>query len=105
MAYGKDRGFYAEQGPDHPVNKSRPELLDDATYWFEAFPALTFSRPAGMGGPLPIPITEIEAFCRVTDVPEPDRLPQSARIARTGSPGYPCVARPSSSGGPSASRW
>lgn len=73
MAYGRDLKYYESLGPDHPVLLKRPEIRDDAAYWYETFHQLTTSRPASMGGALPIPITEIEAYCRMAQVPEPDR--------------------------------
>ena len=58
-------------GPDHPVMRKRPELLEAADYWYGTFHELTYSRPSGMGGIEAPPITEIEAYCRIASIRNP----------------------------------
>ncbi len=54
------------------VMASRPELSQWAFPYWETFSILSGSRQWTMGGPAPIPLTEIEAYCRLTGVDEMD---------------------------------
>jgi hypothetical protein len=55
-------------GPDHKVNQSKPEISEESIGWYQAFQHLTYTRPAGMDGALPILLTEIEAYCRIMEI-------------------------------------
>lgn len=48
--------------------QSKPELTEESIEWYQAFQHLTYTRPAGMDGALPISLTEIEAYCRIMEI-------------------------------------
>lgn len=60
-------------GPEHKVNQSKERVLDEAQEWSEAFYYLTASRPMGMDGPIPIPVSEVDAYCRLIGTPQLER--------------------------------
>lgn len=43
--------------------KERPELDPSLIFFYEAFHDLSTSRPVSQAGPLPIPISEVLAYC------------------------------------------
>jgi len=67
--------------------RSKPEMIEDALGWYDAFQQLTHSRPSGFSGALPIPLTELEAYCRIMDLPIEDR-PDFVRVLRRVDLGY-----------------
>jgi len=67
--------------------QSKPEVLDEAVAWYEAFYYLSSSRPMGFDGALPIPLTEMDAYCRLTDVAPMDR-PAFLRVIRQLDKGF-----------------
>lgn len=54
--------------------KNRPEVEDTAMRYYEAFQFLTHGRPIGFGGPLPIPLVEMDAYIRLYEVPQYERV-------------------------------
>lgn len=46
----------------------RPELFPDIQWIWEAFQVLGRSRPYGYGGPLPIPTSEVLAYCQLRGI-------------------------------------
>ena len=90
MAYAKtpeDLAFYESLGPDSKPMRSKPEISEEAMMWHEAFAQLSASRPAGFSGALPIPITEVDAYCRITGV-APREQPAFLRMIRRLDAGY-----------------
>lgn len=50
-------------------------MLDDAdVFYYEAFQILTHSRQIGMGGALPIPLSEVEVLMRLYQIPTAERI-------------------------------
>jgi hypothetical protein len=45
--------------------QSRPKLDQRQVYYYNAYQQMSRSRSAGMGGALPIPVTEILAYCEL----------------------------------------
>jgi len=74
-------------GSDTAVMRSRPDILEAALPWYEAFETLSQSRPIGWAGPLPITIAEVDAFCRLASVPPDDRV-QFLRVIRRLDTGF-----------------
>lgn len=62
--------------------KNRPELNNWVMPCWNAFQLLTASRPLGMGGVGPIPLTEIEAYCRMYQVDDLDEREQLVTMIR-----------------------
>lgn len=56
-------------------------MSHDAEPYYQAWQTLSISRPVGMGGPLPIPLSEVETYCRMAAVPLYERL-AFARVMR-----------------------
>jgi len=83
----KDLAFYEGLGPEHIVNREKPEVEDEAEYWYSAFQELSCSRAVSMAGALPIPLSEIDAYCRFTCVPHVERA-SFLRIIRQVDLGY-----------------
>jgi hypothetical protein len=50
--------------------EERPVLYRDLRQDYEAFHILSSSRPVGMGGASPIPISEIESYMRIFEITE-----------------------------------
>ena len=48
----------------------------------EAFNLLTGLRGLGLGGPLPIPLSEIESYCRLFAVTEPQEAAELAELVQ-----------------------
>ena len=65
MEYREKTGGMAD------IMVNRPELSQWSLPWWEAFSLLSGSRPWTMGGPAPIPLTEIEAYCRLKGIADP----------------------------------
>jgi hypothetical protein len=57
LARGEDPEMY-------PILVSRPELYPDLYWVWEAFMMLSSTRQQGMGGPQPISLTELLAYCQ-----------------------------------------
>ena len=53
-------------GAPPPALASRPEVLPGLGSYLEAFEVLRGSRGVGHAGPLPIRLSEIESYCRLT---------------------------------------
>lgn len=54
--------------------KNKPQVEEWSEFYYDAFATLTHSRPIGFGGPLPIPLAEIECFTRLYDIPQYERV-------------------------------
>ena len=50
-------------GVEPKALQDRPVLDDRQAYYYSAYQAISGSRQVGMGGPLPIPVSEILAYC------------------------------------------
>ena len=50
--------------------EERPVLYRDLRQDYEAFHVLSSSRPVGMGGASPIPISQIESYMRIFGITE-----------------------------------
>lgn len=61
-------------GAPPPALASRPEIWPWLGAYLEAFEVLCGSRGVGLGGPLPIPLSEIESYCRLTGWHDPDEV-------------------------------
>ncbi len=61
---------------------ARPAVEEPAEYWRDAFYFLNGMRHPGMAGPLPIGLSEIEAYCRIAAVP-PAEWMEFAKMIRT----------------------
>ncbi len=57
-----------EDGEDVPALRSRPLLNQRQMWYMEVFEDLGGSRNAAMGGPLPIPVSEIHSYCQLMDL-------------------------------------
>lgn len=69
LAYGgKNASFFENLGPDHKVNASRPDLLEENEFIFRVWSELSPSRPVYFGGLGAIPLVEIEAYCRMAGI-------------------------------------
>lgn len=68
-----------ERGARTPALEEQPEPFEDVLHVWRGFFELHGSRGAGMAGPLPIAWTEIEAYCRLNAIPDPDEF---ARLIR-----------------------
>lgn len=53
---------------------NRPWVEEQSEFYYESFQVLTHSRPIGFGGPLPVPLAEIECFMRLYDVFDFERV-------------------------------
>ena len=53
-------------GTPPPALAAKPEVLPGLGSYLEVFDVLCGARAAGFGGPLPIPLSEIESYCRLT---------------------------------------
>jgi len=53
---------------------NRPVLSQWSLPWWEAFSLLSGSRPWTMGGPAAISLTEVEAYCRLKEIDDPDEV-------------------------------
>ena len=58
---------------------SRPELDMRQAYYYNAYQSMSRSRNAGMGGALPIPVSEILAYCELFYIAQ---LDERARLFR-----------------------
>ena len=67
--------------------RSKPEVDEESVWWYEAFYYLSASRPVGFAGALPILVSEVEAYCRMMDVPAAER-PACLRIIRRLDSGF-----------------
>jgi len=67
--------------------RSRPDICDAALPWYDAFETLSQSRPMGWSGPLPITVSEMDAFCRLASFPPDDRM-QFLRVIRRLDTGF-----------------
>lgn len=54
-----------ELGVEPPALRDRPKLDFRQVYYYNAFQAMSSSRTAGMSGAMPIPLTEIVAYCNL----------------------------------------
>lgn len=57
----------------------RPELDYRQAYYYSAYQCMSRSRNAGMGGALPIPVSEILAYCELFYIAQ---LDERARLFR-----------------------
>jgi hypothetical protein len=48
--------------------------MEEAEGWYRAFCYLSASRPSGFAGAMPIPLTEIDAYCRLANIPVESRM-------------------------------
>ncbi len=67
-------------GAPPPALAVRPQVLPGLGSCLEAFEVLCGSRGLGLGGPLPIPLSEIESYCRLTGWREPDEVAELVAI-------------------------
>ena len=75
----KTAAFYASLGPDHKVNRSRPQVEEDAIFLYEAFHLLNPSRPGHFSGAGAIPLAEIDAFCRLFAITDRETVARQLR--------------------------
>jgi hypothetical protein len=61
-----------QQGVEPFALKNKPKLVPWAVEYYRAFHTLSSSRPMGMGGVGPIPISEVLAYFEVFEVRDPD---------------------------------
>ncbi len=52
--------------------KDRPEIDPTLIFFYEAFHDLSTSRPVSQAGPLPIPISEVLAYCEFYQIHDLD---------------------------------
>jgi len=67
-------------GAPPPALAVKPEVLPGFGSYLEAFEVLCGSRGVGFGGPLPIPLSEIESYCRLTAWRDPDAVAELVAI-------------------------
>lgn len=68
------RESYRRTGVLPPALQSRPDLTRDVAFYLEAFFFLSSFRSYGMGGPLPIPLSEIATYARLIGYNAEDTL-------------------------------
>jgi hypothetical protein len=68
-----------KQGMKIAALDDRPSLDLPQSYYFGVFVELSRSRGSGMNGPLPIPLSEIKAYCELYGI---DCIEDRGRIAK-----------------------
>lgn len=58
------------------------------THWWEVFCLLHVSRPTQLDGPGAIPLSEIDAYCRLTGITEAEARETVMELIRTIDEGY-----------------
>ncbi len=69
-------------GAPPPALASRPEVLPGLGSYLEAFEVLRGSRGVGHAGPLPIRLSEIESYCRLTGWRDPEAMAELVAIVQ-----------------------
>ena len=69
-------------GTPPPALASRPDVLPGLGAYLEAFEVLCGSRRADLAGPLPIPLSEIESYCRLTGWRDQDAVAELVAIVQ-----------------------
>ena len=67
-------------GQTPPALAARPALAPWLGSALAAFGLLNGSRGAGYGGPLPIPLTEIESYCRLFAISDPEEVAELVEL-------------------------
>ena len=82
----------AATGETPPALAARPELSLWLGSAMAAFGLLNGSRGAGYGGPLPIPLSEIESYCRLYGWTRAEEVDELVEIVRAMDEAYLAVA-------------
>lgn len=69
-------------GTPPPALASRPDVLPGLGAYLEAFEVLCGSRSADLAGPRPIPLSEIESYCRLTGWRDQDAVTELVAIVQ-----------------------
>ena len=75
-------------GAPPPALAARPEILPGLGPYLEAFSVLCGARATGLGGPLPIPLSEIESYCRLTGWREPESVAELVAVIQAMDAAY-----------------
>jgi hypothetical protein len=63
-------------------------LLPGLGRYIEAFRVLSGARGAGFGGPLPIPLSEIESYCRLFGWSDPEETGELVEVVQAMDAAY-----------------
>ena len=67
-------------GRTPPALAARPEVAPSLGVYVEAFNLLSALRPAGLAGAAPIPLSEIESYCRLFGWTGPEEVAELIEI-------------------------
>ena len=69
-------------GAPPPALEARPGLLPGLGRYVEAFDRLSSARGTGFGGPFPIPLSEIESYCRLFGWRDPEETGEMVEMVQ-----------------------
>jgi hypothetical protein len=75
-------------GAPPPALEARPVLLPGLGRYVEAFDRLSSARGAGFGGPNPIPLSEIESYCRLFGWRDPEEIGELVELIQAMDEAY-----------------
>lgn len=77
LKYGKKIDWLerlADEGHEIPAVEERPQLYEDLILDWQAFLTISASRPQGLSGIAPLPLTEILAYAKIYDITDGEEL-------------------------------